>query len=227
MDNVVGIKTIKEKKNNFYGNRAPVNRASAAKNASKNQSLVTKNEVRSLIKGAFESHTEKKWWPLLNGGVTVDYTGNIYGLTDVPQGDLDTTRDGDSINLESIKLGIELICGDATNIVRFIMFRWKPNTTPAAADIWQAVASNVAPLYQPLHDNMQEYDILVDKLYTLHSYQPVVTDMIIYDFKNPKVQYVSGTTTGSNKIYMYFVSDSGAATHPSLYFVSKLLFRDS
>lgn len=75
-------------------------------------------------------------------GQAISSTGTLTGLPcDVPQGDTDTTRDGDSYDLAgNIQFKFQLLASDTTNLVRLVWFQWKDISTaagpsPAASDI--------------------------------------------------------------------------------------------
>jgi hypothetical protein len=195
---------------------------------SRDNKIVTKSEVKSMIHSAFMQETETKWWPLAMGGATVDYSGNLYGLTEVPQGDADTQRDGDSINLDVLDIAYHVLLGDATNALRIIVFRWKElGSTPTAANIWTALGNDYTPYTVPVHDYEQTFTILHDELKFVDTYNPQNGGKIHLQLGGSKIQYAASGVSGSGKIFLYIVSDSAAATHPTFLGYSRLEFRDS
>lgn len=160
---------------------------------------------------------------------TVSYTGTIQSLCDISQGDSDTTRDGDSLTISSLELRGFFVAGDAYNVCRVMLVQWFP--TDGVAPTISQILVNTGNLYASIsvkaHDYRQQFKVLYDKILVVNTYNP--TKMFykkVYP-KRRKIQYVAGTNTGNNKIYIIMISDSSAVSHPSVYYDNKILFKDS
>lgn len=179
---------------------------------------------------------------------TVDSVGFVTGTPfDIPQGDTDTSRDGDRLQWCG-KIDLMLHCingqgalGDVYNNIRVIIFQYHPNSTPGLSTILLAGPSgsqDVLSLYN--HDNRQEYRILFDRVFktvgnanaaTTPATNTVATNVRKFKIPLRKIrkyaQYTGGTLAGTNRIYIAYLSDSSAATHPTLEYSTKVFFRDS
>jgi len=199
------------------------NRGSSRKN---NQKAVTKQQVQSMIRSNIKNIQEDKFNTLSMANST-DYGGSMYGLTDIPQGDTDLTRDGDECRLTKINLHYSIVAGDATNTYRVICFRWKQFTTPTMSDMWFPLGATNSPMGHMLHDTSEVYDVLYDSFHTVDTYNPISKGQFVANLKGPKVQFTAGTTAGCNKLFLFLVSDSAAATHPAFLGFSAVNFTDS
>ena len=176
---------------------------------------------------------------------------NAMGLAsapfDVPQGDSDQTRDGDQLTWAGhIDFTMQMVngqgaTGDNYNNMRLVFLQWHPNTTPAVGDIFINGPSGAADVYsQYNHDKRSMFTILWDNRFTTvgnanaattANTDSVTTGVLRYRISLKKaqktVQFSGGTTSGTNRLYLAFVSDSALATHPTLAYSTKVVFRDS
>lgn len=165
-----------------------------------------------------------------NSGSTISYSGACVSLSDIAQGAGDTARTGDQLNVVRLYLDYAIFPGDATNLVRVIIFQWKPIDTsaPAPSDILQSVGNAYAPLSTYNHDSRFQKHVLYDALHSVDTYHPQIKKkVIIKKFKPNRIQYTAGTVTGQNKIYLLTISDSAASTHPSISLHTKILYKDA
>lgn len=183
------------------------------------------------VRKVMQSVQEKKYWPYTSN-ISVSSAGYLLHLTNIAQGDSDTTRDGDALNLKSILINLSAAAGDTYNIMRYTIFQWLPSSslsvaTPTLGDIYQDTTTPVISTFA--HDSRKNYRILYDTSFTVDTDFPnKVKHIRIYGKKLIRqVQYVGGTVVGNNNVYMWAVSDSGAATHPSVTYVGKTNFTDS
>lgn len=177
---------------------------------------------------------EKKYNVFSFSGV-VDDQGQILDISAIGQGTTDLLRDGDQIGIRSIEVNAQafmyapVVSGDLTNIVRLVVFQWFPTSTPVPSSIFNTTMTTaLAPIVAYNHDNRFNFRILYDKKFVLSRNGAAVVYHRKYILKGfrEKIQYSAGTTTGSNKIYACFISDSGAADHPSLAATFKINFSD-
>lgn len=189
--------------------------------------------VGKVVNAKLRKNTELKYFDVATSGATnVDWTGLFHNLCIPAQGDTDVTRDGDKLNMKKLRLRCSIVQGDSYNNIRIIIFRWKQNNisvTPSASYLispYQGTAmSPVAPYNWDTKDNTQ---ILYDRVYTVDtSYPQRMVKINLNLSKLPKVAFDSGTTGGNNHLYMFIVSDSSAATHPTYNLLSRVSFTDS
>lgn len=201
---------------------------------------------RRAVKSIINKSRELKYFPYSLIGVSVTSTGALTGVPfDVPQGDTDNSRDGDQFDLAgNISFRFQLLAGDTTNLVRIFFFQWKALSTsaplPALSDILLNGPSGSIDVWsQYNHDTRKAYKILWDRTYnmvgngTSGTFPGTTTSQIYKSVKVPlrkarrKVQLRGGGGQGTNRIFMVYLSDSGAATHPTLSYSTKLFFYDS
>lgn len=193
-----------------------------------------KQQVKDIIK----VRQELKFFPASKSGVAVSTTPTIDDLSAIPQGSTDNDRDGDRVRLETLELRGVLINADVTNHYRIVVFSWFPNSTPVAGNILlNGPSGNVDAFSCYSHDNRQLYKILWDKFYfcagnggaASNPYTPTSEQPLYFRVPvTPKqVQFAAGTTNGTNKVYILYLSDSGAISHPVIHYATKLLYTDS
>lgn len=190
------------------------------------QKLVTKAQVRAMINGKFKNVQETKWSAVSNNAA-VSFSGNLISLCDIAQGDTDTTRDGDELLMTKIEVRFANYLGDTTNITRVIIFRWMPPSVPAVSDFWADIGTAESPLATFIHDQQQNVTVLYDKLCFTGPGRYVEVGQAIQNL-NVRVQFVAASTTiATGKVYMFFISDSAAATHPTVSYYARTEFTDS
>lgn len=172
---------------------------------------------------------EKKYYPYANSG-TVGSTGYLLDLTTIPQGDTDTSRDGDALRVTSIQINFAWAAADAYNICRMVMFQWmpasSPGSPPALSDIFVDTADAVISPFA--HDTRKSYRILADKTCIVDTDDPMkICKMYVYRKFMRNIQYSGGTTTGTGNIYCWLVTDSNVSTHPAVSWSGKTNFTDS
>ena len=178
--------------------------------------------IQSLINKNINKRAEKKHFLTYNTGYTVDYAGTIQSLSDIGQGDTDTTRDGDSFYLRSLRVKGSVLIADSTNAVRLIVFQWHADSsddTATVSDILSssAIGTTVAPFSSYYHDKRRLYSILYDRTFnTTTEMSQLLFDTGYLRPKVRKVNYVNATSVGVNKVFILAISDSAAALHPTV-----------
>lgn len=194
------------------------------------------------VKRIVNSSQETKFYDISSSGASVSSTGTITSLTSIAQGTTDITRVGDSISLMRMMWSGVLTVGDQFNIVRVILFQWKPNdnVAPALADLLLNGPSGSPDVYSFYnHDLRGQFHIMSDRTYSLIGngtsssipFQPK-TQILIAHNKGlsvglKKVQYQGGTTVGTHKIYVLTLSDSSAVAHPIITYNARIYYKDS
>jgi hypothetical protein len=194
--------------------------------------LVQKQQVRAMTK--VEEQLKYFLQQASNNAMTT--TPVLFQLSQVPQGVPDSSRIGDRLYWRDIECRGWMEVGDPTNLVRFIIFQWKPNTTPVVGNILLpgfSGSQDVSSTYS--HDNRQLFTILYDSFQSLvgngtaTTYPGTDTTQKTFYFKKSipwkKVQYTGGSTTvGTNQIWYIRIADSGVVPNPFLNFTTKLTF---
>jgi len=195
---------------------------------SKSDKLVTKQQVRNMIDSKIKFDMELKYFAGSASPFAVDLSGSVVDVTPIPQGDTDQSRDGDEVTLQHIELGYQIVCADATNMVRVIMFQWLPNNTPSVSTILLSSGASYSPLSALSTDQRPLYRILYDKIHFLSLAANYNNgDMVKRKIPVAKAQFIAGSTAGTSHIYLLFISDSGAASHPTASYYVKTEYFDS
>jgi hypothetical protein len=165
--------------------------------------------------------------------------GIQFSLSSVPQGDTDSSRSGDQINLQSLEVNFDAYLqgtggtNDFTDTVRMIIYRWHPMSTatqPTQADILQdqtIAQSNEQSLYK--WDNRKDFTILDDQRFALSGNGPsLVCYRKFINLNNVASHFTAGSTTlASQQVYLFFASDSLIATHPLVDFYARVIYLDA
>lgn len=153
-------------------------------------------------------------------GELTQMSGAIYSITDIAQGNTDSTRIGDKVWMQSIHIKMSLamnFTNDATTDtrpwkagLRMIVIQWFDNdtyNTPTASKFLGATSggsgvNNGTRLWN--HDNAEQFWILHDKVYPIDEQNHCLThvDMILKPVKK-KIDFNSGGLSGTNKVYVW------------------------
>lgn len=205
-------------------------------------------EQKQQVKKMIVKDQELKYYGYTYSGVSITSTGSLSGLPfDIPQqttSGSDTVRVGDQITLcGSVQMIMQLNVADVHNVVRLVILQWKSlstaTPTPVIGDIFlpgPSLAIDVHSIYN--HDTRSSFNILFDRTFTLigngTTGYPYTTSSIInrsYNISlkraNKKVDYVGGGGQGKNRLFFYYISDSGISTHPTMTLSFKTVFRDA
>lgn len=197
--------------------------------------LVTKSQVRQMIKSAVDSDDELKWFRE-ESTASISTAVAVNSYTPVPQGQTAVSRIG--IDVQPVSFDLRMIwlgSADSTNLVRATVFQWHSDDTvdvPTAAKLYDqsilgASLSVVENFNIPSED---KYTILYDKILSLVNGPSSESLQIILDkkiLKKLRPMKFIGATTGTNMIYIALSSDSGAIPHPTITLLTTLRFRDA
>jgi hypothetical protein len=201
-------------------------------NLNKSSKAVGKAEVKQMIRSAQLKIFEPKSYDaglavaVGNGG-----TGILQKMTTIPQGDTDTTRDGDQLSVEWSQLRYNVIVNstDVSNLIRVVLFVWHfddGGQPPTLATIFQA--SNT-PLSAYNRDSVKErsFTVLSDRLHAVYSGGIGHECAYEKNLKKFKITFTSGGNTGKNHIYLAAISDSAVTPFPSLNSYHRTQFFDA
>lgn len=179
----------------------------------KTLSATQRKEVKKLVMAPME----KKNFPWYFQDFEISTTHTVVDLTAVAQGDGEQSRDGDSIKITGMYGRGVLFWGDAVNMIRLTVIRWKCNSVPTAAQIYDttAIGTNGGMFSSFNHKYRDNFVVISDKYVDIDSYHPY-KQVIIKAGAQPKTTFNGAATTGGNKLFLILSSDSSAAGHPSL-----------
>lgn len=163
--------------------------------------------------------------------------GNIGSLSLIPQGAAQSDRIADSIIAHSFHMRwtISTQNADVFNNIRVIVFVWKPSTalfTPVLATI---LPDTAAVGYQSnlSYPNRDQYHVLFDRTFAMSgtATNPTPTGNYHFeghhpDFKNMRMEFTPGATTGTNQIFLLSISDSAVVPFPVATYVTRIVYRD-
>lgn len=192
-----------------------------------------RSQVKSVVNSAFKQRTETKYHNQLNVGSSPSYTGAISLMNDIAVGTDDQTRVGDELYMKSISLNYNVTVSstDSTNVVRAIVFQWFDDSTASLSSILQQTGDLSAVVSPYHHDNMygKKFKILYDKVHLVNdaSNPQSYGSISITKIKRRKVHYTAGSSTpDNNRVYLAFISDSAAASHPSVNYYLRIRYTD-
>lgn len=197
--------------------------------------------IDKKINNALSRNVELKWFSQIKTSTTSDYNGAVWDLCLVPQGDTDITRDGDRIHLKVFRFKCDWINASTSNpsIGRVIIFQWFGADVPTAAKVLLLVGQAEA-VHSPYERdyfslNGGESGIILKDIIlqldgngsTNQGFCPRLINLEMKSGFRPNMQYVSGSTAGSNHIYALTITDKVTSNLPSFRFYSELNFTDS
>jgi len=159
----------------------------------------------------------------------VDYDGDLVTLNSISQGDTDTTRDGDALNLKSLSIHYELDATSASNGVRIIIFKDHQNSISAVSDVMASTGLTTSYLEHAVWDNRRRYKVIFDRIWRLDAvYSQVEVGKINVNLKGLRTQYLSGTTTiTTGALKMILLSNvNPAGVCPTGKLAIRLTFKD-
>ncbi len=180
--------------------------------------------VAKVVKQVLKAQEEKKFF-LTTFSSTVDSTLQNVDLSAIPQGTTASSRIGSSIRTTQLNFKWAAYLGDTTNIIRVLIFHWKPNDAvdvPQASELFQTTGT-LAPLLKNLTPN--RFTKLVDMNIALDTYHPMKQG----GFKlklGQLISFVPGLDTGMNHLYLSVFSDSGGVPNPTFEFNASLDYTD-
>jgi hypothetical protein len=188
----------------------------------------TKQLVKQMIDSRLAQVQEVKSFDT-GFGTSVDNTGSLQKVSTVPQGDTDSSRDGDALVLKSIEMHSAFVIADTTNVLRHIIVRWNQDdssSAPAAITDVLQTASAFSP-YNRDNKRARKFDVLHDEFYGGALAGPGIIVRTIKIKTKSQIAFQATATTGTGHIYSFQISDSSAITHPTLNYVCRINFTDS
>lgn len=192
-----------------------------------------RREVKQLV----SRETEWKQFDNITNAQTAQFTGTIIGgLILPPQGVGDSQRQGDVIFIRSVQITGNILCADATNMFRCILFRWRPDNlidTPSIAKVLQDTVT--LPYLSPINETSLQagkINVILDKTYALVLNTTSSLKRFRWKFSGKrlgkkKIAFNSAAVTGMDQLYMLAVSDSTAISHPYISFNCRTIYSDA
>jgi len=195
-----------------------------------NKKLATVGQVKALI----AKKEELKQFDTYES-IGVSSSGAVTDLSVLVQGAAPSNRDGGVISAKSIRLNCYSVLADTTNMCRWVVFQWTGNDANDAPSVSEVIntgalgsglqfmdmlyPTNGPTNFRVLLDITHNLDANHEQMYTQH--------LVKIPPRLSKITYGAGVTTGVNHVYLIRISDSTAATHPTMVIYSRLYFTDS
>lgn len=203
-----------KKRNNYRKRRYNYNKSVSYK-ANKALSLARKAQNQKELKFAAHNYT-----------TPVTDTGAIVSLSTVGQGDTNNSREGNVIYPTSsrVRCYISLNASASTSMIRIIIFKFRPNTTPTVTDVLQT--GDVTSFKTDSERFLSK--ILYDKTHILSDgsvQQKMIT--ITNKFRKYTMGFDEGTTQANyNALWALLISDE-STNAVGIDFEQRLYFKDS
>lgn len=177
------------------------------------------NKVMRLLSKNLEKHRS-----FVGNTAFIDTNGAIFQCVSAPgvgeapdnfDNAINLVRDGRKIKVTSMRWTFDYILGDATNIIRTIIFKWKTSGMPQISDVLENLSGDLWSAGYKRGN--RQYRILYDRLYNLHTSKPQILKQWKWK-RGPYITYNGDLRTDwcNNMIFIIFISDSawGVGTHP-------------
>lgn len=187
------------------------------------------------IKQVIAQSAEKKYFIDSAGPTSVSNTGQSFTLCDVPQGDGQSERLGNRVNLKQLLVNWNMAGGDNYQMFRLMVIQQTDTTAPGLTNIFSNANTALAPLSQYVNDQISNIRVLYDsgaisQYGSGSSFNKSGKIRINFATKKNAMKSVNyeadANVDGPGAVRLYVISDSGTATHPNFGYVSKLLYTD-
>lgn len=161
----------------------------------------------------------------------VSTSATINYITNIAQGDDDNSRDGSEIKVRGFVVKWGCFAGDATNVCRIMIIRDANSlgVVPSESEIFETTANP----YSPINSNYQKrFHVLFDKVVGVAlAGKDAITGNTYVTVRNRMVtEYINTTASqngaGVNAYYLVRISDSGAATHPTISVYTRTIYTE-
>lgn len=188
-------------------------------------------QVRRLI----SKQAETKTWVKGALSQSASLVHVITSVTDISLGQTDNTRIGNHVHMKNLNGRVTILNADATNVIRVIIFKWKENDTfnvPTAAQVLANGPSGGPDVYSTYNrDSPGNYTIIKDFFFVGNGNSAASNLIQKKEFKvklSGKTQFYSDVgTSGTNKYYIMYQSDSAAVNHPTVSYNLEFDYTDS
>jgi len=180
--------------------------------------------------------TDYKYADAVETGLTIDYSGHVEDLyKNLVRGDTATNNfDGSSVYPKYLQVNYQLVSAAAAqggyNTMRVIIGQSAVPGIPTPDDILTGGGSVSAPLSVRRFQNVKNYKVLYDKLFTLNAYVNYAISEKVF-IPGKRLRPLETTTAGAlsftkGDLWMLVISDDGVTTYPQMSYYSRVMFSD-
>ncbi len=165
---------------------------------------------------------EKKHHRISSTGNSTDWDGTSFHLSAIAQGITDSQRIGRQVTPISLYVKAFAAVGDTYNRCRLIVVQDTNScgSVPSVSDILQNTGSLLSTISTREDSTLSRFRTLYDKVVTVDTATPskAFPKKFIKLDRSLKMTWEStaGTSPSANQLYMVQISDSSAATHPTM-----------
>lgn len=196
------------------------------------KSLVTKQDVRAMVRGAMAHYSDVKYLTTIVGTTSGTLAGTVHAISQsIVQGDNIDQRSGDKITLQKISLRLLQTAITASSTLRVILFTdTKANgSVPTVGDVLTSAA---------VTGSLTSVNLLKNRFHVLYdAIKPMViggsNQTVVHDIQlkqNLNVYYQDSTNiagaNSANALFMLVISDTGGATAPTYFFSCQMTYSD-
>jgi hypothetical protein len=186
---------------------------------SKKPVLVSKSQVKQMIKSSQAEVTDKYLTVVMENGVTPVLAGSLIVPVLPAQGVTSSTRTGDSVSLDEIQMRFVLTneTGTAADLFRIIVVQSRALNTITIAEVLDTGASSGIDLtsFVNAYSLNTEFHLLHNKMYRCSNSSTDAAKLIELNLipKIKKINFTSGTTTAeAGQIYVIVQGGAGGAS---------------
>jgi len=197
---------------------------------------VTMSQVAVLVDDRIARNRTIKYLVTSNVNQSMTTTFMAAGMTLVPQGDGQSQRVADTIWVQrlEIRADVTLANADVYGLARVGIFKWVPSNAlavPTGPEILQTYSTN--PVLSAFSFETRDYyRIIMDETLNLSGTATNPTAFSqhwlarTFDLGSIMVQYDLGVTTGTNQLFLFWVSDSTVAPNPLFEYMVRVWYYD-
>lgn len=181
-----------------------------------------KSQVNYAVRRALDKREELKIsdTTIASG---IDNVGSVVDLTDMTQDITEASRIANKVAPKWVELRLTLTCADATNIMRLVLIQWHLDSDaapPLASNVLQAglVTGSYGPWAGYNNDDRALFRVLGDWSYQMNASTANGSVIVVKKIKAAmrQIEFNGTSTTGTEKLYLIAISDSGAVSHPTV-----------
>jgi len=204
--------------------------------------------VHNAVKNEQRMHKPRMYVDVSANSVSAITTIAFVDLTPIPQGIAQSDRIGDSVDIESIEVHVQMYYSfsgsaflqDFFDTLRVGIVQWKMDSSVVAISptgVFQNPGS--FPMITPWNFELsQTYHFIDDRNYYVKGFSDstvtgaIPTSDSILEWKrtypiNRRVQYHIATSGGTGKFYFFYGSDSASAPHPLINYYIRVHYRQT
>lgn len=207
-----------------YKRKAPYTKSKYNKFMDQPLSKVQKTQIKAMLNRKDTISKELKYIDMSLLNTNTGTTWNVYNLTVIPQGLLDSNRVGDEVEVKDIELRIRTYVNssagvtNASSVLRVVIAQYYEDTTIAAltaGEFFSTTTGGSAYLSTYNHDTRRTYKILYDDSMTVNATgEASASRVIMVKPGRKKIRFVGAGNNAEGHIILLTVSDTLSTLYP-------------